>query len=264
MTKARHLLRAPLVALLATARRRTLVLPAAALLVVVGAIAAAAGTTGHHDGPGVASPAAAGGDEVAEHGEHAEHGQPGQHDPHGSAAAGPATGATGGGHAHARDYEAIWSAASAQERAGATALLEATRAGIGRFRDVDVARAEGYAPHVDRPDATHYANPRYSRDGVVLDPEHPESLVYRTTRDGRKALMAALFKAHPGQAAPAPGGELTMWHVHPGVGQRCYPAEDTSCPDRTRMLHVYVFDGAVDPFTESMVAAAGGRAALRR
>jgi hypothetical protein len=83
--------------------------------------------------------------------------------------------------------------------------------------------------------------------------------MFWTAPDGRKVLVAAVFKAAPSEAAPAPGGALTAWHTHAG-GEKCLPAQDAECPQHSmKMLHVFVFDGVDDPFAETMVTAAGGR-----
>lgn len=163
-----------------------------------------------------------------------------------------------GNHDHvSRDYSALWDAATPEERAGATRLVDETRVGIERYRDVEVALADGYAPRLDRPRATHFPSATARADGAVLDPTRPESLVYRTLPDGRKVLLGALFRVGAGEEAPAPGGPLSAWHSHPSRGKRCYPATDPGCSGGAQMLHVYVFGGVVDPFAESPAAAAG-------
>lgn len=192
------------------------------------------------------------------------------HHDHHEAAAAPATAephaehpsARTTGHSHTRDYAALWAAATPEQRTGATALVDAVRAGIAPYANADAARAAGYAPNQrGGPNATHWPDRAAFRDGRTLDPTRPESLVYWTLPDGRKVLLGAMFKVAPGQTAPAPGGDLTMWHVHPAPGEMCHPAEDDGCGG-TQMLHVYTFTGVVDPFAESPVAAAGGRQAF--
>ena len=74
-------------------------------------------------------------------------------------------------------------------------LREAHRA-TRAFRDVDVARAAGYAPAPDCADdpkyggmGIHYANQKLIADGK-LDITHPEILVYEPTADGELRLGA--------------------------------------------------------------------------
>jgi hypothetical protein len=166
-------------------------------------------------------------------------------------------------HAHARDYEQLWSQASPEERDAATALVAATKAALADYEEYSTAEAAGYHPNANGgTNTTHHPNPAHMRDGRVLDPEVPESLVYWTARDGRKVLVGAVYKTRRGEAAPAPGGALTSWHTHVG-DRKCYPALDPTCPQNTgKMLHVFFFEGVRDPFTENMVAAAGSRQAF--
>jgi hypothetical protein len=68
-------------------------------------------------------------------------------------------------------------------------------------------------------------------------------------------LVAALYSASGGENPPAPGGEITMWHSHtPGCA---HSAEGSGCGDEVRMymLHVWLFDEALDPFADSFRAA---------
>jgi hypothetical protein len=165
-----------------------------------------------------------------------------------------------GGHNHIRDYDALWEAASGQERAAATRLVADTKAATVKYADVDEALRAGYRPNrLGGQEATHYPNQSLMGDGKVLDPMAPESLMYWTAADGDKVLVGVVYKAAPTEHAPAPGGALTAWHTH-AAGNKCYPGLDSDCPDNTtKMLHVFFFDGVHDPFTESMVGAAGGR-----
>lgn len=74
-------------------------------------------------------------------------------------------------------------------------VRNATRA----FRDVDIARAAGYAPAPDCADdpkyggmGIHYANEKLIADGK-LDITRPEILVYEPTADGRRRLGAVEY-----------------------------------------------------------------------
>lgn len=168
-------------------------------------------------------------------------------------------------HGDDRDYDARWAAATPDERAAATELVEDTRAATAGYTDFDAALATGYRANPQGgEDATHHPNRSLMRDRKVLDPTAPESLMYWTAPDGRKVLVGVVYKTTASEDAPAPGGELTAWHTHAG-GQKCHPAQDPGCPQSTgKMLHVFFFDGVHDPFTENMVAAAGGRSAFAR
>jgi hypothetical protein len=62
----------------------------------------------------------------------------------------------------------------------------------------------------------HFINTAFFDDGRVLDPDHPESLVYNT-RSGKRVLESAMFMLAPGDTfadVPDIGGPLTQWHIH--------------------------------------------------
>src|SRR6476620_1793487 len=62
----------------------------------------------------------------------------------------------------------------------------------------------------------HYINYGYVADDKILDPDHPESLVYRV-KNGKKTLQSAMYMLKPGSnlnSVPDVGGKLTQWHVH--------------------------------------------------
>ena len=63
--------------------------------------------------------------------------------------------------------------------------------------------------------ATGRADPAYASDGLYLDPEHPESLIYLRTKDGVMYLLGVMYLAPAGEG-PTPGGPLTHWHGHDG------------------------------------------------
>jgi hypothetical protein len=141
-----------------------------------------------------------------------------------------------------------------------TRLVADTKAATVKYADVDEALRAGYRPNRrSGEEVTHYPNQSLMRDGKLLDPTAPESREYWTATDGDKVLVGVVYKAAPTEHAPAPGGALTTWHTH-AAGNKCYRGSDSDCPDNTtKMLHVFFFDGVHDPFTESMVGAAGGR-----
>lgn len=163
-------------------------------------------------------------------------------------------------HMLARDYTALWDAASDEERASATKLVEDTNAATAIYQDYDAAVAAGYVSNApDGRTPTHFPNGHLMADGRVLDPGAPETLLYWTAPDGTKVLIGVAYKTTRWEDAPAPGGDLTAWHTHAG-DTTCHPAQDGDCPQDTgKMLHVFFFEGVQDPFTESFAGAAGGR-----
>lgn len=108
--------------------------------------------------------------------------------------------------------------ATAAQQAAAATFAAATKAGIAKYADVNVALADGYRPF-GSPNGTmvHYTNPRYGKDGHILDPTRPETLVYGGTPHG-PVLLGAMYSL-PGldRTPPDIGGPLTIWHVHTNV-----------------------------------------------
>jgi hypothetical protein len=151
-----------------------------------------------------------------------------------------------------------------EERAAAEQLLAQVRAALGRYADRGAAEAAGYRQSGPWRFVTwgpaHFANPRYLRDGRLLDPERPEGLVYLRLEDGRDVLLGAFFVAPRGQG-PRPGGPLTEWHTHDchTTDGRRLRSEGGACPPgtvfrpaRVEMLHVWTFDNPDGPFAHAL------------
>jgi hypothetical protein len=156
-----------------------------------------------------------------------------------------------------RDYEAVWDEASSSERAAATELIERTRVDAARWDDVDAALADGFVARRDGIGAVHYANFANRRDDGVLDPAHPEALVYLQRPNGDPILLGVVYTVNGFQDRPTPAGELAAWHVH-GVPECHHPDLEPGCGDvRGGMLHVWLYDGVVDPFADPMFASMG-------
>jgi hypothetical protein len=153
------------------------------------------------------------------------------------------------------------------ERALANQLVSDTRAQTARFVDFKTAEAEGYrqvTPFVAGIGPAHFVNPKYVADGKLLDPTHPESLVYEKTLKGDMILLGAMYLAPKGEG-PTPGGALTHWHSHDNLcatpAGMITATTDTSgsCPTGTfhtaanqEMLHVWLVDNENGPFAENM------------
>ena len=126
-------------------------------------------------------------------------------------------------------------------------LIDATRAAAARWNDVDVALADGYvaAAAASAPSTT--ANFANRRDEAVLDPEHPESLVYLQRPNGDPILLGVVYIVTRFEERPTPAGDLAAWHVH-GVPGCHHPDLDPGCSDvRGGMLHVWLYDGVRRP-----------------
>ena len=114
-------------------------------------------------------------------------------------------------------------ALSAIEAASAQAtssnwLVEHVRSANDRFKDVNVAVAEGYTPI---PCASgvqggamgvHYVNGAYLKDNIT-DIAKPEAVMYKPMPDGKMALVAVEYIAFKGPAAL--GGQLFNFNSAP-------------------------------------------------
>lgn len=156
------------------------------------------------------------------------------------------------------------------QRAAADQLVTDTTAGIARFADLAAAKAEGYqAVTPTWLPVVHYVHPDYLRNGDVLDPDRPESLVYGHSGQDPVLLGAMFLMAEPGVPGPQIGGPLTVWHTHDDlcidVARQMvvgFVDADGGCPEGAvneetpEMLHVWVVDHPDGPFGHDMSPAA--------
>jgi hypothetical protein len=146
------------------------------------------------------------------------------------------------------------------QEAAAARLLTDTATGIERYRDLEVARADGFRPDGLGGDTTHWLSRRNEKDGRTLDPTRPEGLVYANTKNG-PVLLGAVYQMPAGRSGPAVGGALTVWHKHKNI---CVSAVARTlsgiaspfgrCPagsvmlDTPEMIHVWVVPQPGGPF----------------
>src|SRR5439155_5132521 len=144
-------------------------------------------------------------------------------------------------------------AVTTAELEGAARLVADTKAAAARFEDLEAARSAGYYPVAPpRNGLVHYLNPGYNRDGRILDPERPESLVYLRLTDGSWKLVGVMYRMpSPDQPGPRVGGALTAWHAHDNLctanGRIVATTTNGSCTHGTwsqtpEMLHVWLVD----------------------
>ena len=94
-------------------------------------------------------------------------------------------------------------------------LVQTTSAAVAKFKDLDVAKADGYVPITDPSyPVVHYLNFGYMNGADVLDPNHVQSLVYAFTPNGPVLVAAMYLMSSVGENGPMPGGCLTQWHAH--------------------------------------------------
>lgn len=120
----------------------------------------------------------------------------------------------------------------------------------------------------DRVNRTHYPNLEYMFDGVMLDPERPEWLVYHDTPKGKMLMALMFFTNELEEVGPTPGGPLALWHYHPYEVVRCAikglwtvgkadnqgRCEEGEPVTRTpEMLHVWFIEHPLGRFTEMKI-----------
>ena len=165
-----------------------------------------------------------------------------------------------------------------EQQARAENLIAITLVRLPRFADPATAEAAGFRSIGDGfTGHEHYINWAYLDDGRFLDPDHPESLVYRTYRDGRpRELVAAMFmlgSTDTLEDVPDLGGPLTQWHVHEDLCFTDEPGDhkvrgltrpDGTCapplvePAQGPMIHVWTVPHECGPFA-SLEGVAGGQ-----
>jgi hypothetical protein len=223
----------------------------AALALVGGATGVwAAGTAGHGDHAQTAG-TAAGQDPAAAH----AHGD--------AAAAGTGDGQVGAEHTHGPNLPEV-AVATGEQRDAAEALWKASMADAERWRDPEAAAAAGFRFKDDggtgrRVRFLHVPNPAWRADGRVLDPAHPETLVYWSGPGGRLTLVGVMYTAARGTHGPTVGGPITRWHTHescrdPATGAKLGRPVDGACPDGQvyrrsgEMMHVWFTDDLTTAF----------------
>ncbi|MCU1594388.1 MAG: hypothetical protein JWO12_1780 [Frankiales bacterium] len=150
-----------------------------------------------------------------------------------------------------------------RQQAAAENLVALTVARLPQWADAAVALRSGFHSIGDGFTGTeHLINTSFLDDGVTLDPDRPESLVYDTSKGGR-TLVAAMYMLAPGTPltkVPDLGGALVQWHVHnnlcfspTGLIQGIVNAAGQCSrgqvnPTPTPMVHVWITKNACGPF----------------
>lgn len=156
---------------------------------------------------------------------------------------------------------------SPEQQARAENLIAITLIRLPHFADYRTAEAEGYHSIGDAfTGAEHFINWQAIDDDHVLDPDHPESLVYEPQPDGSKKLVSAMYMLKRGTTlddVPDIGGSLTQWHIHDNL---CFSKDPTAprvagitdanggCPSGLQkftpvpMIHVWIVPHPCGPF----------------
>jgi carboxymethylenebutenolidase len=113
------------------------------------------------------------------------------------------------------------SSATAADSARADLLVLQMRDGLGRYRDIAAARADGFSD-LATPDSvgvTHLVNWKWAvEEAFRFNPTKPTALVYRTRRDGTRVLLGAMYTAPDGATPDALDRRVPVrigrWHQH--------------------------------------------------
>lgn len=128
------------------------------------------------------------------------------------------------------------------DSARAAAVLATMRSELARYRDIEVAQADGFRQFIAGGAAPvqHYTKLRWWMQARTrLDPSRPSSLLYKKTPDGGLELVGAMFTAPPDATEDELDARLPLsvarWHQHvnwctprlgPRMGERWRETKD--------------------------------------
>jgi len=213
--------------------------------------------------PGVAAPHTHGpshehdGGHGDDHADASEHADPGDASSHGHG-----DGAGHGDHAGGPVISLTDPRVSPAERDRAQRLIDDTIDGMARFSTVESVQAAGYVTIGDGVTGwEHFINVGYIADGVELESDRIESIVFKVHPDGTRQLASAMYILDFGKTmddVPEVAGELTTWHDHQNLcwnGVRVVATTDATgtCPrgvfrGTSPMLHVWMIPHRCGPF----------------
>jgi hypothetical protein len=123
----------------------------------------------------------------------------------------------------------------------------------------------------------HYRNDAYLLDDRLLDPDHPEFLMYAGP-DGARELVGFMFMARTRtEWGPQIGGPLTIWHFHMFARMQCiikgmiprgFVNDPSECKGGTvvhrtpEMMHVWLIPRPGGPFATDMALDESGLSEL--
>ncbi|MEY4372006.1 MAG: hypothetical protein RL219_775 [Actinomycetota bacterium] len=154
-----------------------------------------------------------------------------------------------------------------EQQARAESLVTLTLTKIPQFANTATAIERGWRSIGDSITGfEHFINWSLIDDGVALNPDAPESLVYRVQPDGSRTLVSAMYMLPsntPLEGVPDVGGRLTQWHIHDDL---CFTRDpeaprvagltrsDGTCRDSLQkfplapMIHVWIVPHECGPF----------------
>ncbi len=153
-----------------------------------------------------------------------------------------------------------------EQQAAAENLIAVTLVRLPQWADYHDAEAAGFQSIGDALTGhEHFIQWDWIDDDVILDPDHPESLVYAPQPDGSKKLVSAMYML-PSTVkladVPNMGGALMQWHIHDNL---CFTTGDApkvagvttstgGCPAGLQkftpspMIHVWITSNPCGPF----------------
>jgi hypothetical protein len=144
-------------------------------------------------------------------------------------------------------------------------LATATKETVARFADIHTALAAGYQlSGIASGTEVHLENQADKNNSShILDPAHPQALVY-VIADGKASLLGAVYRMpFAGRPGPTPAAAITRWHAHnicltalpPGAG---LASPFGGCPALSvsvtmpEMMHVWTVDNPGGPYAEGI------------
>lgn len=129
---------------------------------------------------------------------------------------------------------------TAAQTAAAAKYVADTSAAVAKYKDLSVAKADGYVP-ITAPNypVVHYYKPSYMKSEYILDPSHVQSLVYALTPNG-PVLAAGMYIMPFGSGdGPMPYGCAVQWHKHTNLcmsNTLGYYVGFAPCPSGTTLI----------------------------
>lgn len=131
-----------------------------------------------------------------------------------------------------------------EQQAQAENLVAITIERLPKFSDIQSAEQQGWRSIGDAPTGfEHLVNWALINDDEALNPDAPESLVYKVGADGSRTLVSAMFMLPPSvtlDKVPDIGGRLMQWHVHQDL---CFTADSVA----PRVAGVTTVSGSCTP-----------------
>jgi len=161
-------------------------------------------------------------------------------------------------------------AVSPEQLVAAASFYDQVTSATARYEDIRTALAGGYIQITqDLPGiAAHFFHPGYNRDGDLMNPEKPETLLYTKRLDGTWRLVGVMFSSESvSDEPPSFFGALDAWHRHENlcftIASVAVKASAAECvglfvPVTPWNLHVWTAPGADGVFAHDFAPISPG------